>query len=149
MIGRPSTLTDERVKQAQKLAKLGATDAEIAEFFEVAPVTIWRWKEANENFCSALKVGKEHADNRVERSLFSRATGYSHPAVKMFMDGKTGEVIREDYVEHYPPDTTACIFWLKNRRPDLWRAQPLEGEDTPTPVRVVVEVKDASRPEGG
>ena len=32
-----------------------------------------------------------------------------------------GKVIRVETVEHYPPDTTAMIFWLKNRQPDRWR----------------------------
>ena len=60
------------------------------------------------------------SDSRVEKSLYQRANGYSHPAVKVFMtrDGKT---VEHKYIEHYPPDVTACLFWLKNRRPDRWR----------------------------
>jgi hypothetical protein len=52
-------------------------------------------------------------------SLYHRAIGYSYDAVKIFMhDGKPVEV---PYREHVPPDVAACIFWLKNRRPHLWR----------------------------
>ena len=65
-------------------------------------------------------LGKQAADDRVERSLYQRANGYSHPAVKVFMtrDGKT---IEHKYTEYYPPDPTSMIWWLKNRRPDRWR----------------------------
>ncbi len=118
-MARPTKFKAEYVEQAKKLAQLGATDKEIADFFEVHEATLNRWKAEHPAFCESLKVGKAEADDRVERSLYHRATGYKHEAVKMFQAG--GMVLREDYVEHYPPDTTACIFWLKNRRPDLWR----------------------------
>jgi hypothetical protein len=60
------------------------------------------------------------ADDRVERSLYNRAIGYSYDAVKIFCS-RDGEIIEAPYVEHVPPDVTACIFWLKNRRPQDWR----------------------------
>ena len=118
-IGRPTLFRDEYVEQVRKLALLGATDREIADFFKVSEATIYRWAIEHEAFCEARKSGEEAADDRVERSLYHRALGYKHDAVKMFQAG--GMVISEDYVEHYPPDTTAAIFWLKNRRPDRWR----------------------------
>jgi len=64
--------------------------------------------------------GKDEADNRVERSLYARATGYSYDAVKIFHT-KDGKIIKVPYTEHVPPDVTAQIYWLKNRRPDRWR----------------------------
>lgn len=117
--GRPSKWKDEFVEQAKKLAVLGATDKEVADFFEVSEATINAWKLRYPEFLESLKVGKEHADSRVERSLFARAIGYRHDAVKIF--NHQGEIITEPYVEHFPPDTTACIFWLKNRKPGEWR----------------------------
>jgi hypothetical protein len=66
------------------------------------------------------KDGKEEADKRVERSLCNRAISYSYDAEKIFCD-KNGKVTRVPYVEHVPPDVTACIFWLKNRKPPEWR----------------------------
>jgi hypothetical protein len=60
------------------------------------------------------------ADDRVERSLYNRAIGYSYDAVKIFCD-KNGKVTRVPCREHVPPDVTACIFWLKNRNPAKWR----------------------------
>ena len=118
-VGRPTDFRDEYVEQARKLAMLGATDREAAEFFDVAESTLYLWKHTHPAFSEALKVGKETADNRVEQSLYRRALGYSHDAVKMH--SVEGAVVTTPYVEHYPPDTTAAIFWLKNRRPDQWR----------------------------
>lgn len=129
-VGRPSKYRPEFVEQARKLALLGAIDREIADFFGIAESTLNNWKLEHPEFLESLKSGKEVADDRVERSLYHRAIGYSHDAVKMFQAG--GEVISESYVEHYPPDTTAAIFWLKNRRPAQWRdkvQQELSGPD--------------------
>lgn len=106
--------------QAKKLCQLGATDQELADFFDVAKKTISRWKHAHPEFHKALTVGKEVADERVKRSLYMRAVGYEHDAVKIFLS-KEGVPIYAPYTEHCPPDTTACIFWLKNREPDKWR----------------------------
>lgn len=118
-MGRPSNYRPEFVEQATKLCRLGATDIELADFFGVERTTIWRWAQANEDFCNALKVGKEAYDDRVARSLFSRATGYSYDAVKILQH--EGRPVIVPYREHVPPDTTAMIFWLKNRRPREWR----------------------------
>ncbi len=120
-IGRPSKYRPEFAKQATKLCLLGATDAELARFFEVSEATLNTWKKAHPEFLEALKTGKEEADAQVAKSLFRRALGYSHPATKIFADPKTGSEHVVHYVERYPPDTVACIFWLKNRQPDKWR----------------------------
>ena len=117
--GRPTAFKPEYVEQAKKLAELGATDRELAEFFYVSESTLYLWKHTQPEFSEALKLGKEASDARVVQSLYRRAIGYSHDAVKiMTVDGSVQEV---PYVEHYPPDTTAGIFWLKNRDPDRWR----------------------------
>lgn len=120
-VGRPSKFKPEFTAQAAKLADLGHTDREIAEFFEIDERTLNRWKHDHEGFCQSLKVGKALADQRVEQSLYRRATGYSFDAVKIFMPAGAQEPVYAKYVEHAPPDTTAAIFWLKNRDPDHWR----------------------------
>ena len=129
--GRPTKFKDKYVEQAQKLAALGATDEDLANFFEVSTVTIWRWQVAHPEFCNALKMGKDAADNRVERSLYHRAIGYSHDSVKIMQH--QGSEILVPYKEHVPPDTTAAIFWLKNRRKEQWNdtsTQTMELGDT-------------------
>ena len=119
--GRPSKYKPEFVEQAAKLCALGATDKDLADFFGVHVDTIDQWKSVHTDFSESLKESKAKADAKVERSLYERANGYSHKAVKIFMPASAVAPVYADYIEHYPPDTTACIFWLKNRRPDLWR----------------------------
>ena len=117
--GRPSDFQNEYIDQARKLAELGATDMEVADFFEVDVRTIYRWKNSIEEFCQSLKVGKESADNRVKRALFQRAVGFEHDSVKIFCN--EGHMIEAPFREYIPPDTTAGIFWLKNRLPEEFR----------------------------
>ena len=117
--GRPSDFQNEYIDQARKLAELGATDMEVADFFEVDVRTIYRWKNSIEEFCQSLKVGKESADNRVKRALFQRAVGFEHDSVKIFCN--EGHIIEAPFREYIPPDTTAGIFWLKNRLPEEFR----------------------------
>lgn len=118
-MARPSLFRPEFIGQAAKLCRLGATDIEIADFFDVSVATLHRWKHSHSEFCDSLKAGKEAADDRVERSLFARANGYTHDAVKIFQD--KGKPVIVPFREHVPPDTTAAIFWLKNRKPHEWR----------------------------
>lgn len=121
MAGRPSKYEPVFAEQARKLCELGATDLEIANFFDVAVSTVNAWKVTYPEFSEALKRGKEVADDLVEERLFARATGYSHDAVKIFMPKDAAEPVYAPYIEHHAPDVTAAIFWLKNRRPDKWR----------------------------
>ena len=124
-VGRPSSYKPEYAKQALAMTKLGATDADLAEAFDVSVVTIWQWKSRHADFVSALKVGKEEADDRVVRALYTRAVGYSLPATKIFRT-REGKIVEHHHLEHVPPDVTACIFWLKNRLPAEWRRQERE-----------------------
>lgn len=98
---------------------MGATDRDIADFFEVSESTLNNWKLKHPAFLESLKRSKDEADALVEQSLFRKATGYTHASEKVFQF--QGEIVRADTVEHYAPDTTAMIFWLKNRQPDRWR----------------------------
>jgi len=118
-VGRPSKYRPEFVEQAEKLCRLGATDWEVADFFEVNIATLYRWKNEHEEFCDALKSGKVASDERVERSLYSRALGYEHDEVDIRVID--GVIVKTPIRKFYPPDTTAAIFWLKNRRPEKWR----------------------------
>lgn len=119
--GRPSAFRPEFVEQAKKLCMLGATDVELADFFNVSINTIGNWKSQHTDFLGALKLGKDAADERVSASLYQRAMGYTHEAVKIFMPAGAKKAVVVPYREHVPPDTTACIFWLKNRRSGEWR----------------------------
>lgn len=117
--GRPSKYEPSFAAQAEKLCKLGATDMEVADFFGVDVRSIYRWKAEFEDFCQALKAGKDAADERVVRSLYARANGYEHDEVDIRV--VSGEIVQTPIRKYYPPDTTAAIFWLKNRRKEEWR----------------------------
>ena len=130
--GRPSKYSDEYAVQAAKLCALGATDDQIADFFEVDVRTIYRWKHDHEEFCQALKAGKAEADERVERSLYQRAVGYEQDEVKIFMPASAEAPVYAPYRAKIAPDTTAAIFWLKNRKPEEWkdkREHEVSGKD--------------------
>lgn len=120
-MARPSKYQPEFAAQALKLCRLGATDKELADFFGVSEQTVNAWKDAHHEFLESLKEGKGLADAEVADKLYKRATGYEHAAVKIVANANSGQEHIVHYTERYPPDTTAAIFWLKNRRPDLWR----------------------------
>lgn len=138
--GRPSKFRPEYVEQTRKLCELGATDREIAEFFDVDRMTLYAWRRQHEELAEAMRVGKEHADERVVQSLYHRANGYSFDSEEIFCQG--GMVTRAPCVKHVPPDVTACIFWLKNRRREDWRDRHEHtGPDgAGIPVNAVVNV---------
>lgn len=119
--GRPTAFRPEYVQQAAVLCLNGATDAELAYEFDVSVNTIGNWKAKYPKFLGAIRANKGIADDRVERSLYSRAVGHSYDAVKVFGPTKDRDAEIVPYVEHAPPDVTAQIFWLKNRRGSEWR----------------------------
>lgn len=120
-LGRPSSYDPAFAEQARKICALGATDQEIADFFDVDVRTIYRWKHNHDEFCQALKAGKDVADERVERSLYQKAIGYEQDEVKIFMPSGAAEPVYAPFRAKVAADTTAAIFWLKNRRSQEWR----------------------------
>lgn len=118
--GPKSKLDSINKEQVAKLAKAGWTEEQMADFFDVNRSTWYRWQKANPEFCEKLKSWKDEADNKVERSLYERATGgISHPEEKIVWRNGEPEVMQ--ITKYYPPDSTAMIFWLKNRKPAEWR----------------------------
>jgi hypothetical protein len=130
--GRPTDFTVKMAERAYVLAQQGATDQEIAEGLGIGTTTYYRWRHEHPEFRKATELGKEAADERVERSLYHRAVGYSHPAVKIFMPAGASEPVYAPYVEHHAPETAAASLWLRNRQPDKWRDKvdhELSGKD--------------------
>lgn len=122
--GRPPKYEPDYPEKAYKLALLGAKNIEIAEFFEVNEDTIYEWKKVYPEFSEALKNGKVKADAEIASSLYERAKGYEYieqqvVKIKVGRFEESVEVVAVKKVA--PPDTTACIFWLKNRHPEAWR----------------------------
>jgi len=132
-VGRPTEYKPEFVDQAQKLCLLGATDAQLAEFFDVSETTINNWKLAQPEFLESIRAGKRIADAEVAASLFNRAKGAVYQTEQAFkvktvkFDDKGKRISEVEEIQTVPvtvvepPDTTACSFWLKNRQPEAWR----------------------------
>lgn len=131
-----SSYKKEFDRTAASMAKLGATEIEIADGLGVSLSAVRNWLATYPSFEQAVRLGKEVADGRVERSLYSKAIGYEYDTVKIFL-ARNGEPVEVPYREHIPPDTTACIFWLKNRKREEWRDKPVEEADKETTIRVV------------
>jgi len=132
------------MEEVRKLGALGLTDTEIGEWFGLTERTINRYKK-DPVFMSALKKGKMEADANVKRALYRRAIGYSHPAV--YISVYEGKAKKTPYEKHYPPETLACIFWLKNREPENWKDRHEYDVDKGT-KSALLELMDKIR-EGG
>lgn len=104
---------------AYNYALLGVTDKQLAEFFDVAESTIHLWKLNHPSFSESLRGGKSTADAQVAKSLFKRALGFNVSEEKK-EDGTNGYKTTTT-IKEVAPDTTAAIFWLKNRQPEIWR----------------------------
>lgn len=124
----------EFVELAHNYCLLGATNNELAEFFEVNVKVIYDWVNRYPEFKEALRAGKEEADGRVANSLYQRAKGFICDDTDLKVID--GEIVATKVKRYYPPDTTACIFWLKNRRPGDWRDKHIMEQEGPITVEV-------------
>jgi hypothetical protein len=117
----------EIMQEAHELGLSGATEYEAADALGISLRTLQLWKARDPGFAKALQIGKDIADGKVEASLYHLARGYTFHSEKIFQH--EGQVIRVPIVEHVPPNTSAAIFWLKNRQRDKWRDKfEVEGE---------------------
>jgi hypothetical protein len=117
--GRKTVYGPRMAVVACKCCERGMTDIEIADILGIGLATLYRWKLEYPAFARVFKLGKAAADDRVERSLYSRAIGYDYIAEKATMTRHGQKTMR--YRQHIPPDTAAAVWYLKNRRPDRWR----------------------------
>lgn len=108
---------------ARKLCEMGATNVELAYFFDVAVCTILDWQRTFSSFSDACRIGMDRANARVERSLYERAVGTVRVVEKVGRYKNSSFVMR--YHVHVLPDTKACIFWLLNRCPKKWSLNPV------------------------
>lgn len=116
--GRKSAYQPKFAEQARKLCLLGATDAELADFFEVSETTINNWKAKHPAFLESIRAGKLIADAEVADSLYKRATGEFVQAEKVMKTADGFEAVR--YKQYIPGDPNAAYRWLLNRRRQNW-----------------------------
>lgn len=157
--GRPVKYKKEYAELAYKFALLGATDVQMAEFFNVTQATFQTWKKKHPELLESITRGKTQADAEVADRLYQRAKGYSHPEEKIF--NNNGEIVRAETVKHYPPDTQAASLWLRNRQPKIWRdkqevavegslslfLQEISGQPLSTPMGRVQASMDGEIPD--
>lgn len=139
-------LEEDNLIRIEGWARDGLTEEQIAHNMGVSLSTLKNWKKDHLPILTALKKGKDVTDRIVENALYKKATGYTVTVKKPIKirtekqkDG--AKIVTEEiqYVEeevYYPPDTTAQIFWLKNRKPIDWRDKQIEA--------VTLEVEDLS-----
>lgn len=128
-------LTEDGLLRIQGWARDGLIDKQIAHNMGVAYSTLRAWRDKFPELAEALQKGKEVVDREVENALFKRALGYWVTETKT-VTLPDGDMRVEEIHKHVAPDTTAQIFWLKNRKPDQWREK---NDLTLTPSNGVLE----------
>ena len=111
-------LTAEGLTLIEGWARDGLVLEEIAHNMGINRCTLFEWRREFPTIANALKNGRAVADRKVENALFNRAIGGNVTEVKV-TDGKDGKTV-VTATKHIPADVTACIYWLKNRKPDEW-----------------------------
>jgi len=145
--GRPEKYKPEYCELARNYCSLGATNQDLARLFKVSLNTIDNWQEQHPEFLGALKEAKNELDSKVVQSLYRRAVGYEHPDVDIrtrAVGGGISVIEQTEIIRKYPPDTTAAIFWLKNRQRDQWRdRQEVEhsGNVNITPMDILKSIE--------
>ena len=129
-------LTEDGLTLLGGWARDGLTDEQLAEKMGIGTRTLYDWKSRYPQISQALKKGKEIVDTRVENALLKRALGYDFQEERIERSGKDGVKVTQT-LKHIPGDTTAQIFWLKNRRPDRWRDKPESAPDDGGGVQII------------
>lgn len=127
-------ITPEGLLKIEGWARDGLTDEQIAANIGIRAGTLYDWKNRFSDISEALKKGKEVVDRQVENALLKRALGYTYAEITYEGGEETKRVIKE-----VAPDTTAQIFWLKNRKPEVWRDKREITTDDNDQVMVFIE----------
>lgn len=125
-------LTPEGLIKLEGWARDGLTYEQISSNMGVNKATLYRWKEKYCDICNSLKKGKEIVDYEVENALLKKALGYTVKEQRLTKDGEVVKLERE-----VPGDVTAQIFWLKNRKPDVWRDKPEDNGDKEETITII------------
>lgn len=109
-------------------ARDGLTDEQIAHNMGISRSTLNEWKKKYPDISDTLKKGKDVVDIQVENALLKRALGYKYKETTKELTKSGFMMVTKEVIKEVVPDTTAQIFWLKNRRPDKWRDKPVAVE---------------------
>lgn len=129
--GRASMYKPEYAPQARHLYEHGYIEPEVADFFGVSLATLQNWRTLHPEFAEAQVIGKKPADERVIRSCFMRAVGFTVKEEKIFCSD--GEIVRAEVDKFYPPEVSAIVWWTKNRCG--WRDKVEHSGDPERPIQ--------------
>lgn len=147
-----STITEweesDKLLLLEAWARDGLTDEQIAENMGINVRTLYNWKKKSIHIFQSLKTNKELADIEVENALRKKALGFRETeqivSTRKVVEYDSGKRVREvtepvvtEVEKYYPPDTTAQIFWLKNRKPDQWRDKQEQRVDLTETVKII------------
>ena len=155
-------MTKKKLEQIYEWAAEGLTDAQIACNMKISSSTFYSWLKKFPEFSESLKKGKDISDSQVENALFKNATGHTYTeevaatkkTVTYSEDGKRLKEVTEPVAlkleRHKPAETTAQIFYLKNRMPGRWKNQGgalAAGNEAPADAKPskVVELQDYAK----
>ena len=134
-------ITEDGLLKIEGWARAGLTDEDISHNIGIHPSTLYEWKKRYPEISESLKTGKEVIDFKVENALLKRALGYEYEESKQIIEkdemGKDRKRV-EKLTKVALPDTTAQIFWLKNRKPDTWRDRQEQDVNLNTPINITV-----------
>lgn len=130
------------------------TDEQIAGNMGINVRTLYNWKKKSVRIFQSLKVNKELADIEVENALRKKALGFRETeqtvSMRKTVEYENGKRVREvtepvvmESERYYPPDTTAQIFWLKNRKPEQWRDKQEQKVDMTEAVKIIDSIGDS------
>lgn len=115
-------LEPEGLLKIEGWARDGLTEEQIAHNMGISYSTLKNWKDKHMAILAALKRGKEVIDRQVENALLQRALGYEYTETTLEYVPELDEMrVTKKVTKQVAPDTTAQIFWLKNRKPQEWR----------------------------
>ena len=117
--GRPTKYKKEYADQAEKICRLGATDLDLADIFNVSEATIYNWKLKHPDFLEAVTGGKSTPDENVKLALYKSALGFTHH--ETHISNYQGKITKTEMQKHYPPNFNSIQLWLLNRMPEEWR----------------------------
>ena len=132
----------------------GLTDKQIYEKIGISQETFYVWIRTHTLFSEALKKGKEFSDFEVENALFKNATGYYQKINKVHkiktikvVEGKrleTEELVEKEEEVFFQPNTAAQIFWLKNRKSDAWKNNPVPNENEQS-IQILTQILEETK----
>lgn len=144
----------DKLLMLEAWARDGLTDEQIAGNMGINVRSLYNWKKKSIPIFQSLKTNKELADIEVENALRKKALGFREKEQTVFtrktVEYENGKRIREvtepvvtEVEKYYPPDTTAQIFWLKNRKPEQWRDKQEQKIDLTEAVKIVDSIGDS------